>query len=89
MTTVQRQTAMLLDGAIAGSASDTVREHDSRRCLICGSRFPLFGFGPPLTRREVWACSLHRAEVDRQVHPSHSVSAAAETSREPRETQEK
>lgn len=30
-------------------------------------RFPSFGFGPPMTRKDqaVWACLAHRAELER------------------------
>jgi len=47
--------------------SEMMREYVSRRCHICQGRDPPFGFAPSLARhgRRVWACSAHRAEVDR------------------------
>ena len=44
-------------------------EYDARRCAVCDARFPPFGFGPPLTKRDVvlWACVAHRAELDRRL----------------------
>jgi Competence protein CoiA-like family len=35
-----------------------------RSCVVCGSLRAWFGFGPPLTRTEVWACREHRQDVD-------------------------
>ena len=51
----------------------SVQEHDARRCLICGAKFPPFGFGPPLTRPGItfWACGAHRVEIDRQLAGGH------------------
>jgi len=48
---------------------EAVQKHDARRCHICGAKFPPFGFGPPLTRIgvDLWACSAHRLEVERQL----------------------
>jgi hypothetical protein len=40
-----------------------MREYEARRCYVCQGRYPSFGFGPPLTRGTVWACTAHRAEV--------------------------
>ena len=42
-----------------------VQDFEARRCHVCGCRFPAFGFGPPLTRKDqtVWACLAHRTEV--------------------------
>ena len=44
-------------------------EYDARRCAICGVRFPPFGFGPPLTKRDVvlWACGTHYTELNRRL----------------------
>ena len=49
--------------------SETMREHEARRCHVCRCTYPSFGFGPPLTPRGVvlWACGTHRAEVDRSL----------------------
>lgn len=46
--------------------SAELRDYESRRCHICGTRFPPFGFGPPLTRpgQSLWACGRHRGEVE-------------------------
>ena len=43
----------------------SVQDFEARRCHVRGSRFPAFGFGPPLTRKDqvVWACLAHRIEV--------------------------
>lgn len=50
------------------AASDALAECDSRRCALCGERFPAFGYGPPLTREPMlWACSAHRAELERRL----------------------
>jgi hypothetical protein len=40
-------------------------EFESRRCAICGAKYPPFGFGPPLTRKDVmvWACGAHHPEL--------------------------
>jgi len=65
----EREICMPLGGAVADTSGETVREHNSRRCMVCQRPCPPFGFGPPLTRRSVWACSEHRAEVDRQLSP--------------------
>jgi hypothetical protein len=40
------------------------REQECRRCHICQCSHPPFGFGPPLTREMIWACRVHRAEVE-------------------------
>lgn len=54
---------------VAPAPNDTVRDHDTRRCHVCQTRHPPFGFGPPLTRPGVviWACAAHRVEVDRML----------------------
>ena len=48
-----------------------VQDFEARRCHVCGCRFPAFGFGPPLTRKDqaVWACFAHRAEVQHTLAP--------------------
>jgi hypothetical protein len=48
---------------------EAVQKHDARRCHICGAKVSPFGFGPPLTRTgvDLWACSAHRLEVERQL----------------------
>ena len=57
------------DASVPGS----VQEYNARRCHICGVKFPLFGFGPKLTRTgtTLWACSAHRFEVERQLTGAH------------------
>jgi len=44
----------------------TIAEYEQRRCVVCGGRYPPFGFGPPLTRpgAEIWACGQHRSVVE-------------------------
>ena len=46
---------------------ENVQEFGARRCHVCDCRFPSFGFGPPMTRKNqsLWACLAHRAEVER------------------------
>ena len=46
-----------------------LNEYDARRCAICDTRYPPFGFGPPLTKKDVvlWACAAHRSELDRRL----------------------
>lgn len=39
-------------------------EVDARRCVICGSKGPAWGYGPPLVPRQVWACFEHRHQAD-------------------------
>lgn len=57
--------------APAAPAPGSIEEYERRRCAICGSKYPGFGFGPPLTRpgTMLWACLQHRMELDRQLHP--------------------
>jgi len=69
---VKQQACLPLDGEVADTGSAAMRDYDSRRCLICQQPRPPFGFGPPLTRQSVWACSEHRAEVDRRLRYSQS-----------------
>ena len=61
-----------------------VRDYEARRCHVCQARHPVFGFGAPLTqsRREIWACSTHRAEVTRLLHgdPGTAVAPAPQLS---------
>ena len=42
-----------------------LEEYEARRCVVCGARYPAFGFGPPLSRNGffLWACFAHRTEV--------------------------
>ena len=53
-----------------------VQDFEARRCHVCDCRFPAFGFGPPMTRKDqiVWACLAHRTEVERTLtqRPVHS-----------------
>jgi hypothetical protein len=48
-------------------ANSVFAEYEARRCVVCGTRYPPFGFGllAP-TGKALWACSVHRQEVDRQ-----------------------
>ena len=48
-----------------------VQDFEARRCHICGCRFPAFGFGPSLTRKDqtVWACFAHRAAAQHTLAP--------------------
>ena len=47
--------------------SPVMAEYEARRCHICCSKYPPFGFGPPLIKKgsAVWACRDHRMEVYR------------------------
>ena len=66
---------LLSDGppAPAKSAPGSVEEYERRRCVVCGVKYPPFGFGPPLTRPGImlWACGDHREELDRQLRPEN------------------
>jgi hypothetical protein len=55
----------------AGPMPGSIEEYELRRCAICGSKYPGFGFGPPLTRPGpmLWACLEHRMELARQLRP--------------------
>ncbi len=55
--------------ASAPQQTEAMRDYEARCCHICRARYPSFGFGPPLTRPSatLWACSKHRAEVDRMM----------------------
>lgn len=55
------------DEAAAQPRSPTVLAYEARRCHVCGVGGPAYGFGPPLAGQgqELWACSGHRAEVER------------------------
>ena len=59
--------------APTSSAPGSVEEYERRRCVICGAKYPSFGFGPPLTRPGImlWACGDHRKELDRQLRPEN------------------
>lgn len=50
-------------------APGTVAEYESRRCAICGAKYPGLGFGPPMTRpgAVIWACFTHWRDVERQI----------------------
>ena len=67
------------DREMCPAANSVVEEYDARRCHICQSRYPPFGFGPRLTRAGVtiWACALHRDDVERQL-TKHRVQPVAE-----------
>ena len=41
-----------------------MRDYEARRCCVCNCRHPSFGFGPPMTRKPVWACGAHQSEVE-------------------------
>jgi hypothetical protein len=49
--------------------SESAREYEARRCAICKANYPVFGFGPPLTRPgcSVWACARHRHGVEKMI----------------------
>ena len=58
--------------------SASMAEFENRRCAVCGGRHPTFGFGPPLHGTgTIWACSTHRAEVNRQLRATGSFSRTA------------
>jgi hypothetical protein len=53
----------------AAPRNPALDEYESRRCAICGGKYPSFGYGPPLTSRGamLWACSAHRKDVDKRL----------------------
>ena len=57
----------------SNSAPGSVEEYEQRRCVVCGAKYPSFGFGPPLTRPGImlWACGDHREELVRQLRPEN------------------
>jgi hypothetical protein len=42
-------------------------EWQARTCCICSSPHPVYGFGPPLSRRQLWACDDHHEQLDREL----------------------
>ena len=82
MRTTGRPATAVEDGWDAPAAQpgretpEGVQDFEARRCHVCDRRFPAFGFGPPLTRKDqtVWACLAHRTEVERTLtqKPVHS-----------------
>jgi hypothetical protein len=44
-------------------------EYEARRCQVCQSKHPPFGYGPPLTPvgHEIWACTRHRETIERML----------------------
>jgi hypothetical protein len=58
---------MAPDSGGEGPSSKTIREFETRRCLVCPGHYPPFGIGPPVTRpgQTICACVTHRAEIDR------------------------
>jgi hypothetical protein len=46
------------------STNPAAIECEARRCYICQGSNAFFGFGPPFTDVQVWACSDHRGQVD-------------------------
>ena len=59
------------------TTNPTVLACEARRCHVCSRGRPAFGFGPPLTKsgQELWACGLHRAEVERMLRERNQMSA--------------
>jgi len=59
--------------------SETVRAYEARRCLVCGCRYPPFGFAPPMTRpgTELWACKDHKDEFRRSLEAERGGSFGA------------
>ena len=56
-------------------------EYETRRCAICGAKYPCFGFGPPMTRPGVtiWACGRDRGEVEKRLR-THSATPPSDAS---------
>jgi hypothetical protein len=50
-------------------APGSVADFESRRCAVCGAKYPSFGFGLPMTRACVfmWACFARRHGVERRI----------------------
>ena len=57
-----------------------VLAYEARRCRVCGAPHPAFGFGPPLTRKghDLWACGLHRGDVERLLRGTARLQASSE-----------
>lgn len=55
--------------ACEAPSPDSVAEYESRRCAVCGAKYPSFGFGPPMTRPGIviWACFVHWKDVESQL----------------------
>lgn len=68
---IRRVSCVMRESSPPGTARrvpGTIAEYEQRRCAICGTRYPTFGFGPPLTRSgtTLWACGPHRLELEAQ-----------------------
>jgi hypothetical protein len=61
------------------TSNSVVEKYNARRCHVCGAPHTVFGFGPPMTRAGVliWACALHRDDVERRL-TGHKVLPEAE-----------
>ena len=57
------------DGGQEVPKNPMLLEYEARRCHLCQSKYPAFGFNHPLTkkRQTIWACSEHRAAVNRML----------------------
>ena len=53
----------------APTANPILDEYEARRCTICSTKYPHFGFGSPLRRSGgvLWACGAHRMELDHRL----------------------
>lgn len=71
------------DTNTAEARNPSILAYEARRCHVCDAPHPSFGFGPPLTRKghDVWACSLHRAEVKRLLRVGTGFAEAADAVR--------
>ena len=52
------------------AANPVLDDYEARRCAICSTKYPHFGFGSPLTRTggvDLWACGAHRMELDHRL----------------------
>jgi hypothetical protein len=61
----------LPDSPPRGPTPGSIEDYESRRCAVCGVKYPCFGFGPPLTKPglTLWACRDHREELDQRLRP--------------------
>jgi hypothetical protein len=64
----------------APPAPGSLAEYESRRCAVCGAKYPCFGFGPPMNRPGVtlWTCPAHRQELENRIVCSSRPTASHE-----------
>jgi hypothetical protein len=64
-----QKTSVATPGDAPAAPSPNMADYEARRCVVCNSRYPSFGFGPPLshTGSTLWACFVHKNDVDKQL----------------------